>query len=109
MNFASIADFMSRTIPISLFNQGKANKIFDDVVKQGTKIVLKNNKPACVLVSPKEYAALAEIVENYMLAMEADARMSHYDPASTISQDEIMARYGLTDADLTDTDDIEIE
>ena len=109
MNFVSIADYLDRTIPISLFSQGQANKIFDDVSKQGTKIVLKDNKPVCVLVSPKEYAALVEIVENYTLVTEANARLSHFDPTDAVSKDEIMARYALTDADVDDIDDIEIE
>ena len=40
MNALNVLDSI---IPISLFNKGQANKIFSDVKKFGTRIVVKNN------------------------------------------------------------------
>ena len=50
MNALNVLDSI---IPISLFNKGQANKIFADVKKFGTRIVVKNNVPECILMSPQ--------------------------------------------------------
>lgn len=56
---------LSIGVPISEFNKGKASKIFDDVEKDGLRIVYKNNKPVCVLLKPEDYKSLLESVEFY--------------------------------------------
>ena len=38
----SLANTITRTIPISQFNRGLAGQIFNDVKKNGAKIVIKN-------------------------------------------------------------------
>lgn len=43
------------TIPISQFHKGMAAQIFSDVRKHGAKVVIKNNEPECILMSPAEY------------------------------------------------------
>lgn len=48
------------TVPISQFNKGMAGKIFAEVKTSGLKIVLKNNQPECVLISPVEYTQILE-------------------------------------------------
>ena len=52
---SSIRSAIENTIPISLFNRGLAGKIFDEVKRYGAKVVMKNNTPECVLLSPDEY------------------------------------------------------
>lgn len=51
---------LKRTVSISLFNRGFAGKIFEEVKKNGAKVVMKNNSPECVLLSPEEYIKLME-------------------------------------------------
>lgn len=52
----SLAELTERLVPISDFSQGKAGKIFNDVVENDHEyIVLKNNQPTAVLISLKEY------------------------------------------------------
>ena len=53
MNQLSVMGMMKTIVPITRFNKGEANKIFDEVETSGTKIVMKNNKPACVLLPSK--------------------------------------------------------
>ena len=48
------AEIMKSMIPITRFNRGEASRIFDEVASSGTKIVVKNNRPACVLMSPEQ-------------------------------------------------------
>ena len=43
---ADISSALRSTIPISLFNRGMAGKVFEDVRRQGAKVVMKNNSPA---------------------------------------------------------------
>ena len=51
----SVMSAIENTISISLFNRGLAGKIFSDVRRTGAKVVMKNNAPECVLLSPKEH------------------------------------------------------
>jgi prevent-host-death family protein len=95
-------------IPITRFNRGEANKIFDEVESSGYKVVVKNNKPACVLISPEKYEALMEMLSDYQLLLEARKRMEHFDRADTKTQEEVMGELGLTEDDL-DGVDVEIE
>ena len=53
----SICGTIKSLVPISRFNKGEANKIFEEVRESGFKIVLKNNSPACVLLTPETYEA----------------------------------------------------
>ena len=43
MNALNAINVLDSIISISQFNKGQANKIFSDVKKVGTKIVVKNN------------------------------------------------------------------
>jgi PHD/YefM family antitoxin component YafN of YafNO toxin-antitoxin module len=49
---------LNMLVPITRFNEGQANKIFDEVKKEGVKIVLKNNKPIGVIMTPEMYEFL---------------------------------------------------
>ena len=57
-------------IPISQFNKGQASKIFDRLHDEKELIVLKNNQPSAVILSPEEYTRLTEIEEDYYLLIE---------------------------------------
>lgn len=49
----NIRSAIENTISISQFNRGLAGKIFDEVKRYGAKVVMKNNSPECVLLSPR--------------------------------------------------------
>ena len=51
-------DVLNMLIPISRFNKGEANKIFEEVKESGVKIVLKNNQPIGVIMTPEMYEEL---------------------------------------------------
>lgn len=78
MSEMSVMGIMNSIIPISRFNKGEANRIFDEVEASGIKIVMKNNRPACILMSPGRYEALMEMLSDYVMQEEADSRMSHF-------------------------------
>ena len=57
----SVKSAITNTIPISNFNRGVAGKIFADVRTSGAKVVIKNNMPECVLLSPEEYVKMVNV------------------------------------------------
>lgn len=108
MDQLSTVSMMKRMIPITRFNKGEANKIFDEVRASGTKIVVKNNHPACVLMSPEQYESLVEMLSDYLLMNEADKRLAENNDVENISHEEMMNRLGITREEL-DATDVEIE
>lgn len=106
----SVRSAIEDTVPISQFNRGLAGTIFEDVKKNGPKVVMKNNKAEAVIVSPKEYTEVQDELNDYLLLTMAVERMSHYDPDTVISQEEMDKRLGITEEDLSSEDDeIDIE
>ena len=85
----SIRSAIENTIPISLFNRGLAGKIFDEVKRYGAKVVMKNNTPECVLLSPNEYIQLLDEVNNARLLAAVTERMSHFHSSDLISQEQV--------------------
>lgn len=108
MSEMSVMGMMKTIVPITRFNRGEANRIFDEVEASGTKIVMKNNQPACILMSPGQYESLMEMLSDYILREEAQARMSNYDSKENKTQQELMEELGITLEDL-DAVDVEIE
>jgi len=92
-------NILDALIPISRFNKGEANKIFDEVRLSGYKIVVKNNAPACVLLAPEKFKELTDILDDHYLLSLAEERLRK-DNATTIPFEEILAEDGLTIADL---------
>jgi len=76
MNAFKAVNIIDSIVPISRFNKGEANKIFKEVKTKGIRIVVKNNTPECVLISPKEYQEMVEKYEDALLLIEANNRLS---------------------------------
>ena len=102
------ARVLDLTVPITRFNKGEANKIFEEVNKSGCKIVLKNNTPACVLVSLEKYVEIMDELEEARLYALVAERIEN-DSGITVSFEEILADEGLTFADLDAMEDVEFE
>ena len=70
---------------------------------------MKNNAPECVLLSPEEYLRLIDEVNDAKLAALAAQRMQHFDADKAIPTEEVYQKYGISDADLADFDEVEFE
>ncbi len=105
---ATILNIINSMVPISRFNKGEASKIFDEVASSGTKIVIKNNRPACVLLSPAQYESLMEMLSDSLLYTEAEKRMATNNDSETLSYEAVMEELGITQKELDDID-VEIE
>ncbi len=97
-------NILDSIIPISRFNKGEANKIFAEVKDKGIRIVVKNNVPECVLISPDEYQKMIEDYEDMKLLALAEKRLA--DDAAPISHKEMLKKMGFTESEL---DGIEVE
>ena len=106
-SYAQAAEVMRSMVPVSRFNKGEAAKIFDEVTQTGIKIAVKNNKPICILLSPERYESLLEHIEDLELMIEVENRLDK--GGRTYTQQEVMARHGLTEADLEGWEDVELE
>ena len=96
---------LRNTIPISLFNKGMAGKIFKSVKENGSKVVMKNNVPECVLMSPESYLAMTEKLENAELLALALHRIENGAFSQTKDWDEVRKELGISSEDLADVDD----
>ena len=107
MEIRNIANLLKSTVSIWFFNKGLAGKIFDDVKKNGTKIVIKNNVPECILISPEDYLNLIEKIEDAKLYEMAQERIAQ-DNGKRYSQKQIMEEFGISEDDLNE-EEIEFE
>ena len=108
MDGLKLVDFMDSLVPISRFNKGEANKIFEEVRETGCKVVLKNNQPISVIISPERYKELIDMIDDQYLLAVAEARIK-YESGVTYTFEEILAEDGLTLEDIDEMEDIEIE
>ena len=105
---AYAVNILNRLVPITQFNRGQASRIFDRLHTESQLVVLKNNQPAAVILSPEEYARLSEIEEDYLLLIEATKRIAENNAPST-PMAEVMKELGITEDELNDTEDVAIE
>ena len=98
----SISNIIDTLVPISRFNKGEANKIFDEVKESGCKIVLKNNVPTCVLITPEKYQEMLELIENQHLLALANERINA--GSATYSHEQIMNELGITQEEVDGTE-----
>lgn len=107
----SINDVLKNMVSITDLNKGKGSKIIDDVKKTGYKIIMKNNRPEAVLITPdrfEEMLTLKEELADLTLGMEALRRMAHFLPEDAVSHEDILSEFGISQADL-DGIDVDIQ
>jgi len=102
-----LAGMINSLVPISRFNKGEASKIFDEVALTGMKVAIKNNKPACVMLSPEVYEDLAETLWELSIIPEIEKRIDEDLPG--IPWEEVKRNCGITDEDIAGWEDVEIE
>ena len=105
---AYTADILDSLVPITQFNRGQASKIFDRLHSESRLIVLKNNQPAAIILSPAEFQRLSEIEEDYTLLLEATRRLKE-DSSSTSSREEVMSELNISESELAAAGDVVIE
>lgn len=101
------------TVPITKFNRGQAGKIFGDVKKtNNVKLVIKNNEPEVVILSPKTYNEIISVYEKYQekaLYSRVAERLLKGN-SKRFSKEEVLKELGISQEDLDSTElsDVEI-
>ena len=54
-------NLLNNLVSVTIFNQGQASKIFNRLQSEKQIIVLKNNNPTAILLSPDEYDRLLNL------------------------------------------------
>lgn len=54
-------NMLNNLVSVTMFNQGQASKIFNRLQSEKQIIVLKNNNPTAILLSPDEYDRLLNL------------------------------------------------
>lgn len=108
MPTVSVRSAIQNSVPISNFNKGMAGKIFAEVRSNGPKVVIKNNMPECVLMSPDEYISMLDELENMRLLLVAEKRMD-YKTDDLIGAEALMEESNISQAELDAMEDVEIE
>lgn len=103
------ANLLRNLIPISQFNRGQASHIFDRLRTEKQLVVLKNNQPSAVILSPEEYERLTEIEEDYMLLLEANKRLAESKTQENHSFHKVLNELNISEKELAETEDTEIE
>lgn len=103
------AAIMNNIVPVSDLTRGKANDIFERIMTGAPAIVVKNNEPTAVMLSPEEYDRLIEDSENLYLLQLATERLADADASRMVSRERALEELCLTQADLDDTPEVEFE
>ena len=103
LNAMSLKD---RLIPINEFSHGKAGKIFDSLKKYTSLIILRNNRPAGVIVSADEYDRLMELEEDNILLSEALERIQKNLGQPRRSHEDVLSALGVTREDIDNAEDV---
>ena len=80
----SVTDTINRTIPLSMFNEGKAEEIFDEVQNAGTMVIMKNDDTKCVIMSADYYLQMSDEYNDFKLLLMAEERWRHFDRSKLI-------------------------
>ncbi len=56
-------NLLNNLVSVTMFNQGQASKIFNRLQDEKQIVVLKNNVPTAILLSPDEYDRLLNLAE----------------------------------------------
>ena len=103
------ANTLHSLVSISQFSKGQATKVFDRLHEESRLIVLKNNIPAAVLLSPEEFSRLAEIEENYHLLLLAQERLANNNLDNAIPEADVISSLGITESEIDAAEDVEFE
>lgn len=103
------ANILNSLVPITQFNRGQASRIFDRLRTERQLVVLKNNQPAAVILSPEEYTRLTEAEEDYQLLLLARERLAGDNLKNAIPEQDVLSGLGITEEEIAQAEDVELE
>ena len=103
------ANILKSLVPITQFNRGQASRIFDRLRTERQLVVLKNNQPAAVILSPEEYTRLTEAEEDYQLLLLARERLAGDNLKNAIPEQDVLNGLDITEEEIAQAEDVELE
>lgn len=99
------ANLLDHLVSVSEFNHGGASKAFNAVSDGNPLVVLKNNKPSAVIISPNDYRKLTEAQEDFALYLEAKERLANAN-GEYLTHEDVFGEpaFNYSDADLADVE-----
>lgn len=106
-----VVEEKAHIVPLSMFSQGKAGEVFEEVRRSGTKLVVdeRDDSAVCIIMKPEDYMRMSDDYEEIKLRAVAEDRWKNFDRSKLISQEEMNRRLGITPEDLEGWEDIELE
>ncbi len=101
----NVLSFMDNIVSVTRFNRGEAVKIFEELKNTGAKVVMKNNAPVSVIMSPEQYQLLMEERENMGLLLEVQERGKNSENRKMYSLDDIMKQNGISRSEIAASED----
>ena len=105
----AMTNILNSLVSITQFNKGQATKIFDRLKKEKRLVVLKNNTPSAVILSPEEFERISKIEENYNLLLKANERLTKNNLEKAVAETEVLYQVGVCKEDSDNAEDVEIE
>ncbi len=98
-------------VPLSLFNQGKAGEVFEEVRRSGTKLVIddRDDSAVCIIMKPEDYMKMSDDYNEIALLAIAEDRLKHFDESKLIPAEEVYKEFGITQEDIDSWEDVELE
>lgn len=99
----NVKTIMTNTVSISELAKNVSKYCTN--LKEGPKVVIKNNKPEAVIMSPEEYVEMIDIIQDLQDSILALGRLD-YDKDKLISKESALKKLGISEEEL---EDIEVE
>lgn len=83
---------------ISTTDLQRQGKMLLDRLQNGEQdkyVVMRDNKPACVILPIGGYEALMDELDDFRIDTLAEQRLANFDPATAISHEDMLARFGV--------------
>lgn len=78
---------LDNMVPVTFLNHGGASRTLNRVGDDNPVVVLKNNRPSAVIITPADYNRLTQAEEDFTLYREAMERLRDDDGTRFTSED----------------------
>ena len=82
---------LDNLVSVSELSHGGVSKTLSRVGDNNPIVVMRNNKPAAIVISPDDYRRLTEAEEDFALYLEAEERMKR-DDGTRLGMDDVFGK-----------------
>ena len=98
------------TVPVSAFREGKASEVFEEVRREGTRLVVGDDDSAvCIIMRPEDDVRMSGEFYDTKTMSVAEERFNHIDRSMLIPAEEVYKELGITQEDIDSWEDVELE